>query len=105
MRETLGFLHTQMEAPIPKAALADLGARRDTAFERFEQRVLGRYHRWLGKLPEYWCHHWRARDGAPLRAAATFAGYLQHAWGLPCIQDVPHGALTRVVRRLRARSR
>lgn len=104
MRETLEFLRTAMAAPVPDPVMIDLGARAETRFERFERRIQSREHRVLGRLPLYWCHHWRARDGALLPAAITFARYLQHAWGLGALRDVPRGALARAGRRVRDRA-
>lgn len=101
MRETLEFLRTAMAAPIPDAVVADLRARPETRLERFERRILGRDHRLLGQLPLYWCHHVRAHDGVALpAAAATFARYLQHAWGLGALREVPRSALARAARRV-----
>jgi hypothetical protein len=101
MRETLEFLRTAMAAPIPDAVVADLRARPETRIERLERQILSREHRLLGQLPLYWCQHVRAHDGVPLpAAAATFARYLQHAWGLEALREVPRSALARAARRL-----
>jgi hypothetical protein len=103
MRETLEFLRSGMAARIPDSVVADLRARPETRLERVERRILGREHRLLGQLPLYWCHHLRAHDGEPLAAAAaTFARYLQHAWDLPALREVPQGAFVRAVRRVRS---
>ena len=104
MRESLEFLRTAFGAPIPEAVVADLRARPATRLEHLERRILSREHRLLGQLPVYWCHHLRAHDGVPLPAAvATFARYLQHAWGLEALREVPRNALARAVRRLGGR--
>ena len=101
MRDTLGFLQTAMAAPIPVAVMADLGGRPQVKFERVERWILSREHPLLGELPRDWCHHLRSLDGSLLPAVLTFPKYLQHAWGLRALRDVPRGALSRIVRRLR----
>jgi hypothetical protein len=100
MRETLGFLHARMMAPVPDSVLDTLAARPVSRLERFESRILQREHRLLGQLLLYWCHHRRAHDGGALSAALTFPAYLRHAWGFATLREVPAGALARAARRI-----
>jgi hypothetical protein len=104
MRDALAYLQAQLGAPVPDAALSALAARPVDALERLEGRVLRREHRLLGQLPLYWCHHRRAATAGPLAAAVTFPQYLQHAWGLGSMRQVPAGLLARGWRRVRRRS-
>ena len=100
MRETLGFLHARMMAPVPESVLDALAAQPVSRLERFESRILQREHLLLGQLLLYWCHHRRAHDGGALSAALTFPDYLQHAWGFATLREVPAGALARAARRI-----
>ena len=100
MRDALGFLWTSMDGPIPAAVTRGLAERPVAGFERLERWILGRDPRLLGELLRYWCHHLRAQDGSLLPAVLTFPKYLQHAWGLYSLRDVPGGALARVRRRM-----
>jgi hypothetical protein len=101
VRETLEFLKDVMDAAVPDTVLADLASRGEAPFERIERRLLSQEHRFLGQLPLYWCLNLRACDGAGWLAALTLPRYLQHAWGLVGLRELPRGALTRALRRLR----
>jgi hypothetical protein len=101
MGATLTFLHDELGAPVPAAALRDLARHRPARFERLEQRLLGREHRRLGRLPVDWCHHVRACRGRMLAAALSFPSYLRHAWALGTLWELPRGAWSRALRRAR----
>jgi hypothetical protein len=100
-RETLEFLAASMQAPIPREVLMELAGVSPSALERFEYRVHSGAHPRLGELPRYWCNYLRSRPGGVLRPLG-FARYLQRAWELPSLADVPARALALAARRLRA---
>jgi hypothetical protein len=97
MREMLVYLRTAFGAPVPASVIAELANRSVSALERFEYRIRNREHRLLGELPTYVCNCFRI-EPRPFRA---LPGYLQQAWGLDSLREVPRHALTRAMRRLR----
>lgn len=101
LREALGYLHDRLDVAIPPTVLDDLRARRVSAFERLEWRLLAREHRMLGELPTYWCHHRRSGEGGGLQGVLGFPAYLRDAWGLRSPADLPRAATSRAVVRVR----
>jgi len=97
IREMLDYLRTAFGAPVPAAVIAELANRPVAALERFEYRIRNREHRLLGELPTYVCNCFRA-EPRPFRA---LPGYLQQAWGLDSLREVPQHALVRAMHRLR----
>jgi hypothetical protein len=100
-RETLCYLSSAMGASIPADVLQRLSGLPVSPLERLERRLRNRAHPRLGELPLYWCNYVRARPRAVLRPLG-FARYLQAAWDLPSLADVPGHALALAVRRLTA---
>jgi hypothetical protein len=97
IREMLDYLRTGFGAPVPAAVIAELANRPVSALERFEYRIRSREHRLLGELPTYVCNCFRI-ERRPFRALPA---YLQQAWGLDSLREVPQHALTRAMHRVR----
>jgi hypothetical protein len=91
-RQTLCYLATTMGAAIPADLLAELASRPPSVLERIEHRLKSREHPRLGELPNYWCHYLRSRPAGPPRPLG-FARYLQRAWDLDSLAQVPGRAL------------
>ena len=53
----------------------------------------------LGELPNYWCHYLRGKR-AGVVAPVGFARYLQRAWQLPSVADVPMRIVSLATRRV-----
>lgn len=96
MREMLYYLRTAFGAGVPPAVLADLASRPVSMLEHLEYRIRSREHRVLGELPVYVFNCLRT-ERRPLLALPR---YLQDAWGLDSLGEVPRHALARVIRRL-----
>jgi hypothetical protein len=101
IRSCLAYLRAALGAPVPGEVMARLSAAPVTLFERLEHQVRVRRHDRLGELPRYWFGYLRARDGQGDVDALGFARYLQYAWGLEGIGDVPNAAVRRAAERLR----
>jgi hypothetical protein len=88
-----------MGASVPAETLAELSRQPLSPLERLEHRIRSRRHPMLGELPAYWCNYLRGRQGGRLRPL-EFARYLQSAWDLPSLSDVPRRAVMLAARRL-----
>jgi hypothetical protein len=100
-RDALCYVAAVMGAPIPASTLRQLSETPTSALERLEHRINSREHALLGTLPVYWCHYLRARRAAYLRPLG-FARYLQHAWSLRSVCDIPRRAVVLAARRFAA---
>jgi hypothetical protein len=98
-RETLCYLSTAMGAAIPEETLGQLSRLPSSSLEHFEHWVKDRERGVLGEFPIYWCHYLRTQPGGLWRPMA-FARYLQRAWELNSVGQVPRRALARAVARL-----
>jgi len=97
MREMLYYLRDAMKIEIPSAVLTGLAARPVSTLERLEYRIRSREHRLLGEFPAYVFNCFRG-ERRPLLALPR---YLQHAWGLESLKQVPPHLARRAVRRVR----
>ena len=100
MRAQLGYLASVFAAPVPADALAALGRAPVSPLERFEQRwsIRDRRRPWV---LVYWCNHVRSAPGLAT-ATWTFPRYLQAAWRLESLRQVPAAAVARLLRQARA---
>jgi hypothetical protein len=97
MREMLYYLQSAMEIEIPSAVLTGLAARPVSMLERLEYRIRSRDHRLLGEFPTYVFNCLRG-ERQPLLALPR---YLQQAWGLESLKQVPLHLVGRAMRRVR----
>lgn len=100
MRLTLGYVAAALDAPVPQNVLERLAAQPVSRMERLEYQVRSRDHRLLGGLPGYWFNYLRSEDARGRRLPLGFPRYLQHAWGLPSVRELPAAAGLRLRRRL-----
>lgn len=100
MRLTLGYIAAALDAPVPSDVLERLAAQPVSRLERLEYQVRSRDHRLLGGLPGYWFNYLRSEDARRRRLPLGFPRYLQHAWGLPSLRELPAATGARVRRRL-----
>jgi hypothetical protein len=99
-REALAYLRARLEAPIPADAAARLSRLPVSRLERLEYRLKLRPHRVLGELPLYCCNYLRSIEGRRIGRASGLLRYLQRAWDLPSIAQIPRAVLVRAVPRL-----
>lgn len=97
MRAMLGYLRTTMEVDIPSSVLARLAAASASVLERLEYRIRRREHRLLGELPAYVFNCFRGER----RPLVALPRYLQDAWGLESLTQVPPHLVERALRRVR----
>ena len=96
----LAYLAAVLQVPIPVTVLGRLRAAHVGFVERLEHQVRTRRHARLGLLPDYWFGYVRTRAPGSLPPPAGFAAYLQAAWGLESVRQVPGAAMSRVASRV-----
>ena len=103
LRDTLRFLHSQLEVPLPPEVLDRLAAIPVTAGERRFYGLKLLRPGWLGALPLQW-HHYRGLGLAAGRrpSLAGFLTYMMRTWGLGRARELPGYVAYKARRRLRA---
>src|SRR5436190_17506838 len=94
LHDTLYFLQTRVDAPLPAETLPRLRALPSTASERrLYQRRVSRPGP-LGDLPLMWAHYVCLSESAGRTASATgFMRFLQVSWGLKDLSKAPRFVL------------
>ncbi len=101
VRQALGYLADTFRVPVPAVVLAELAAHRATVFERVEQRMREVTSPRLGCFPLVVCHHVRLSRRAGAGAVIwRLPRYLQAAYGVPRVRDVPAVLWGRAARRV-----
>ena len=103
LHDTLYYLRSRLEAPVPAAALSSLRAMPSTASERRLYHLRVSRPGLLGDLPLMWAHYvcLAEADGRP-PSAAGFVRHLQVSWGIGRLSQAPRFVLQKAVRRLKA---
>jgi len=102
VRVALGYLRERFDAPVPGEALARLRSARVSSAERIEHWARTRPMRGLTSLVAYWLLHGRRAAPAGLwRRMAGFPRFLQHAWDIERLRDLPFHVAYRAARRVR----
>ena len=91
------YLRSAIEIEIPSAVLTGLAARSVSMLERLEYRIRNREHRLLGEFPTYLFNCFRGEG----RSLLALPRYLQHAWGLESLKQMPPHLVRRAMRRVR----
>ncbi len=103
LHDTLYYLQTRLDAPVPAAALAALKAQTSTPAERrlYQRRVSPPGP--LGDLPLMWAHYACLAEADSKRAGlGGFIRFLQDSWGVTDLMKAPRFVFQKAVRRLKA---
>jgi hypothetical protein len=103
VRTALRWIRERIEGPVPDDALERLEALPVSAAERRELRAKLDPARPTAGIRVLWAHHARAaagRGGGGASTLARFVPYLQQAWGLAHVGQVPSAALRRGLERI-----
>lgn len=102
MRDALEYLHTKLNATIPREVLETLMAARSSRFERLEFRVKASRRELVGTLPVLWFDYWRVSPhGSVLRRALGFPGYLRLTFRVRTLAGLPLAMVTLAMRRVK----
>jgi Uncharacterised nucleotidyltransferase len=106
VRTALRWIRDHLDAPVPGSALERLEALPVTAAERRELRAKLDPARPTAGLRIRWAHHARAaaeRGCGRASTLARFVPYMQQAWGLAHVGQLPSAVLRRGMERIRER--
>jgi hypothetical protein len=105
LHDSLYYLQTRLDAPVPSEMLSGLKALPNTSEERRLYQLRVRRPGLLGDLPLMWAKYAYLSQGAGRPAsAAGFIRHLQIAWGLKDLWGAPGLVLHKAMRRLKAAS-
>jgi len=106
MSEALGYLRTELEAPIPAEVLTALDSIPVTEAERRYHKLKTSRPGWLGGLPLAWhLYHQAAQQSGTRPHPLGYVRHLQYAFRLRSVWEIPGHAARRLWQKQRAPSR
>ena len=104
LMDTLSYVQDTLDAPLAPAVLKRIQALPISTWEQIEHKVKTRRASLWGGFPALWFNYSRRQCNANwLRKLVGFPRFLQHAWRLKRIWQVPPYATLKGMRRILAR--